>query len=112
MVYMARTNIDIDDELIQRVMSRYGLRTKREAVDLALRRLVGEPLSLEEALAMGGTGWEADLDELRGADRPAGAVTLGDTSAWVEFLRGTGSEVDLGCGVCSNVTSWPPRTSC
>jgi Arc/MetJ family transcription regulator len=70
MVYMARTNIDIDDELIQQVMSRYGLRTKREAVDLALRRLVGEPLSLDEALAMEGTGWDADLDELRSADPP------------------------------------------
>jgi Arc/MetJ family transcription regulator len=71
MVYIARTNIDIDDDLVRRAMSRYGLRTKREAVDLALRRLVGEPLSLEDALAMRGTGWEVDLDELRGADSPA-----------------------------------------
>jgi Arc/MetJ family transcription regulator len=67
---MARTNIEIDDDLIGRAMSRYGLRTKREAVELALRRLVGEPLSLEDALAMGGTGWDADLEELRGGDRP------------------------------------------
>jgi Arc/MetJ family transcription regulator len=71
MVFIARTNIDIDDALIQRAMSRYGLRTKREAVDLALRRLVGEPLSLQDALAMGGTGWEADLDQLRSVDAPA-----------------------------------------
>ena len=70
MVYMARTNIDIDDDLIERAMSRYGLRTKREAVELALRRLVGEPLSLEDALAMEGSGWDADLDELRGAEPP------------------------------------------
>jgi Arc/MetJ family transcription regulator len=70
-VCIARTNIDIDDALIERAMSRYGLRTKREAVDLALRRLVGEPLSLEDALAMGGTGWEADLDDLRSVDAPA-----------------------------------------
>jgi Arc/MetJ family transcription regulator len=69
-VCMARTNIEIDDDLIGRAMSRYGLRTKREAVELALRRLVGEPLSLEDALAMGGTGWDADLEELRGGDRP------------------------------------------
>jgi len=67
---MARTNIDIDDDLIERAMSRYGLRTKREAVELALRRLVGEPLSLEDALAMEGSGWDADLDELRGAEAP------------------------------------------
>jgi Arc/MetJ family transcription regulator len=67
MVYVARTNIEIDDQLVGQAMSRYGLRSKREAVDLALRRLVGEPLSLDEALAMEGTGWEADLDELRGS---------------------------------------------
>ena len=41
---MARTNIDIDDEVLQRVQSTYGLRTKREAVDFALRRLLVEPL--------------------------------------------------------------------
>ena len=61
-----RTNIEIDDELVARVMRRYGVTTKRAAVDLALRRLDLEPMSREEALAMQGTGWEGDLDELRG----------------------------------------------
>jgi Arc/MetJ family transcription regulator len=67
---MGRTNIDIDDHLVRRAMLRYGLRTKREAVDLALRRLVGEPLSLEDALEMEGSGWEGDLHELRRGDPP------------------------------------------
>jgi Arc/MetJ family transcription regulator len=62
---MSRTNIEIEDELIARVMRRYGLRTKRAAVELALRRLDLEPMTREEALAMRGTGWEGDLDELR-----------------------------------------------
>jgi Arc/MetJ family transcription regulator len=62
---MSRTNIEIDDELIERVMRLYGYRTKREAVDRALRRLDVEPMSLEEALAMRGSGWEGDLDEMR-----------------------------------------------
>ena len=70
MVYVARTNIDIDEELVRRVMQMYGLRTKREAVDLALRELVGQPLSLDEALAMEGTGWEGDLEALRRGDGP------------------------------------------
>jgi Arc/MetJ family transcription regulator len=65
---MSRTNIDIDDELIGRVMRRYRLPSKRAAVDLALRRLVGEPMSRDEALAMEGSGWSGDLDELRAAD--------------------------------------------
>ena len=63
---MSRTNVEIDDELIARVMRRYGLSTKRAAIDLALRRLDLEPMSREEALAMRGTGWQGDLDELRG----------------------------------------------
>jgi metal-responsive CopG/Arc/MetJ family transcriptional regulator len=36
------------------------------AIDLALRRLDLEPMSRAEALAMQGTGWEGDLEELRG----------------------------------------------
>jgi len=66
---MARTNIDIDDELVGRVMRRHGLRTKREAVEYALRTVDVVPMTREEALAMEGTGWEGDLDELRDGDR-------------------------------------------
>jgi Arc/MetJ family transcription regulator len=70
LVCVARTNIDIDEALIQRVMVRYGLKTKREAVDFALRQVIREPMSLDEALAMEGSGWEGNLDEMRSADRP------------------------------------------
>ena len=62
---MGRTNMEIDAALIDRVMRRYGLTTKRAAVDLALRRLDLEPMSRDDALAMRGTGWEADLEQLR-----------------------------------------------
>ncbi|CLM50470.1 Conserved protein of uncharacterised function%2C antitoxin [Mycobacterium tuberculosis] len=66
---MSRTNIDIDDELAAEVMRRFGLTTKRAAVDLALRLLVGSPLSREFLLGLEGVGWEGDLDDLR-SDRP------------------------------------------
>ena len=62
---MARTNIDIDEEACATVMRQYGLKTKRDAVNFALRQLIIEPLSLEGALAMRGTGWEGDLDQMR-----------------------------------------------
>lgn len=65
---MTRTNIEIDDVLIDRAMRLYRLRSKREAVDLALRRLVGEPMSREEALAAEGSGWAGDLAEIRSRD--------------------------------------------
>lgn len=62
---MSRTNIDIDDELAAEVMRRFGLATKKAAVDLALRRLVGPPLTREFLLGLEGIGWGGDLDELR-----------------------------------------------
>lgn len=65
---MGRTNIDIDDDLVARAMRLYGVSSKREAVDLALRRLVGDPMTREEALTMEGSGWDGDLCELRSSD--------------------------------------------
>lgn len=62
---MARTNIDIDDDACAVVMARYRLRTKRDAVNLALRTLAAEPLDLERARRLRGSGWEGDLDEMR-----------------------------------------------
>jgi Arc/MetJ family transcription regulator len=65
-----RTNIEIDDELIAEVMRIYRLRTKREAVDFALRRLIDEPMTVEEARAMRGSGWGGDLDAMRTSRAP------------------------------------------
>jgi Arc/MetJ family transcription regulator len=71
-IQMSRTNIELDDALVARVMRRYGLRTKRAAVDLALRRLDVDPMSRDEALSLRGSGWEGDLEELRaGSPRSA-----------------------------------------
>lgn len=63
---MARTNIDIDDELIQQAMRLTGTRTKKEVVDLALRRLV-EKGSLYRAIRKlrGRLEWEGDVDSWR-----------------------------------------------
>ncbi len=62
---MARTNIDIDEDACRVVMQRYHMTSKREAVNYALRTLAAEPLSLDEARALRGSGWEGDLDEMR-----------------------------------------------
>ena len=62
---MSCTNIDIDDELCRRVMDRYHLTTKRESVNLALRRLAGEPLGVDQARSLRGSGWDGNLDEMR-----------------------------------------------
>lgn len=56
---MSRTNIDLDDDAVARVMERYNLPTKRAAVDFALRTVAGPRLTV------------ADVDALRGLWRDA-----------------------------------------
>ena len=62
---MSRTNIDLDDEACQAVMERYQLRSKRDAVNFALRTLAAEPLTADEARRLRGSGWEGSLDDMR-----------------------------------------------
>lgn len=62
---MSRITIDIDEKACAAVMRRYRLATKREAVNLALRMPAAEPLNLDEARKLRGSGWEGDLEELR-----------------------------------------------
>jgi Arc/MetJ family transcription regulator len=66
-----RTNIEIEDTYLRVVMDRYGLRTKTEAVELALRHLAGQPMTREEALAMRGAH---AIDELPADTPPRGAA--------------------------------------
>ena len=49
-----RTNIEIEESYVQTIMDRFGVRTKTEAVDLALKHLAGQPMTQTEALAMRG----------------------------------------------------------
>lgn len=46
-------------------MERYHLTSKRDAVNLALRRLAAEPPDLEDARHLRGSGWEGDLPQMR-----------------------------------------------
>lgn len=59
----SRTNIELDDENVAIIMRRYHLKTKTEAVDLALRRLAWKPMTREEALAMEGANAMGELPE-------------------------------------------------
>lgn len=67
---MSRTNIDIDDEACAEVMRRYRVGTKREAVNLALRLLAAEPLDVDEARSLRGSGWDGDLEDMRTSRSP------------------------------------------
>lgn len=63
---MGRTNVVVDDELLDKVMSLYGLRTKRETIDFALRRVAGEVDVRSLARELRGSGWDGDFEALRG----------------------------------------------
>ncbi len=49
-----RTNIELEERYLTAIMDRFGIHTKTEAVDLALRHLAGQPMTKAEALAMRG----------------------------------------------------------
>ena len=65
---MARTNIELDDALIAKAMRLTGARTKREAVDIALRRLVEKGTLYRAVLRLRGKlAWDGDVDAWRSA---------------------------------------------
>ncbi len=58
-----RTNIVLDDKLVARAMKATGARTKREVVDIALRRLVQDQAQVRaqrSILDLAGAGLIAD----------------------------------------------------
>lgn len=57
-----RTNIVLDDALIQRAMKKAGVRTKREAVESALRAFVREPDAVALLALRGSGGVVPDYD--------------------------------------------------
>ena len=63
---MARTNIEIDDAIIEEAIRLTGARTKKEIVDIALRRLV-EKGSLYRSIRKlrGQLEWKGDVDSWR-----------------------------------------------
>ena len=65
---MGRTNIVLDDRLIREAMKISGARTKRQAVDIALRELI-DRRSVHEALRRlrGKLAWEGDVKAWRRA---------------------------------------------
>lgn len=64
-----RTNIEIDDEVMQEARRLTGTRTKRETVDLALRELVARHRRLGILDLRGKVHWEGDLELSRAGRR-------------------------------------------
>jgi Arc/MetJ family transcription regulator len=62
-----RTNIDIDDDLMDDALQVTGLKTKREVVELALKTLIRLKKQEHIKAYKGKLLWEGDLDEIRTA---------------------------------------------
>ena len=60
-----RTNIEIDDQLMQDVLRLTGVKTKREAVELGLRQLLRLRQQEEIRRFRGKLAWEGDLNAMR-----------------------------------------------
>ena len=67
---MRRTKIEIDDSLVEKARRLTGARSKREAVDIALRRLIqkGRLYRVMRRLR-GKLSWGGDVDAWRSARR-------------------------------------------
>jgi Arc/MetJ family transcription regulator len=63
---MGRTNLVLDDELIEQAMAVTGARTKREVVDIALRSLIGQRELYHALVALRGKlQWIGNIDDWR-----------------------------------------------
>jgi Arc/MetJ family transcription regulator len=60
-----RTNIDIDDDLMDGAMKASGLKTKRETVEAGLRLLVRLKQQQRIRAYRGKLRWEGDLERMR-----------------------------------------------
>lgn len=65
MVIVMRTNIIIDDALMNDVLKITGLKTKREAVELGLRKLLELKRQEQIKAFKGKLKWEGDLNAQR-----------------------------------------------
>ena len=60
-----RTNIDIDDALLEEAMSVTGLATKKATVEEALRQVVSASGRRKALAVTAGIGWQGNLDKMR-----------------------------------------------
>lgn len=60
-----RTNIVIDDELMEQALKATGLKTKRQVVEQGLKLLVRRNKQQSIRSLRGQVTWEGDLDEMR-----------------------------------------------
>jgi len=79
-----RTNIDIDDELMEQAIAATGATTKKAAVEASLRKLI-DVKAHEEAL---------NAAMKRQEESRLAAIREGRIEEWYEELKRTGTEIE------------------
>jgi Arc/MetJ family transcription regulator len=62
---MVRTNIVLDDCLVQKCMKTTGIKTKKELLDYALHELLRHELQMDILQLKGKVQWQGNLNKLR-----------------------------------------------
>ena len=62
---MKRTNIVLDDKLVEKCMKTTGIKTQRALIDHALRELLRHESQIKILALKGNVEWEGDLNEWR-----------------------------------------------
>ncbi len=62
---MKRTNIELDEKLVQEGMSLTGIKTRKELVNFSLRQLVQKEGQVEFLKYFGKVNWDGDLGKMR-----------------------------------------------
>lgn len=75
-----RTNIDIDDDVLEAAMKAGSFKTKKDAVEAGLRLIARQGAYREILRWEGKLHWEGDAEAAEESSRPA-ALTKGDRSS-------------------------------
>ena len=62
---MGRTNVVLDDELVEKCLAATGLKTRRELIDYALREVLRHKNQRRLLELKGRVNWEDDLETMR-----------------------------------------------
>jgi Arc/MetJ family transcription regulator len=67
---MSRTNVVLDDAIIENCMKITGIKTKKSVIDFALRELIRKDKQKKILQLQGNINWDGDLQQMRQARFP------------------------------------------
>jgi Arc/MetJ family transcription regulator len=84
---MARTNIDLDEQLVEERLRVFKCKTKKALIHLALQELLKTEKRQEILTLRGRLQWEGDLEETRRSRLTKGFVSLKSQTRFPSLLQ-------------------------